>query len=126
MSFTNSVIKLLSKYTKPIDGDPNVWLERPYNIGGDEYQEFICGSVRGIYFCSDKTFNILAVQNTKKNDNFDKVLEWFEKSCKRMNYKLAFLEVGNPRLKEKLERLGFEGNETKMIKTFQLSNQKDK
>lgn len=118
MNVMNEVVKLLSKFSPEINGDPNVWLERPKELGGETWRQFLCGSCHGIYRCENKEFRILAVQNTKKNDNFDRVLEWFEKSAKRDKYKIAFLEVNNPKLREKLERLGWAGNETKMIKSF--------
>lgn len=115
----NDLIHELSKFTPPIDGDPNVWLEREkILIDGKVWRQFLCGSCHGVYRCVNSEFQILAVQNTKKNDNFDRVLGWFETSCKRDGYSLTFLEVGNPRLKEKLERLGFVGTEEKMTKTF--------
>lgn|SRR3990167_1781786 len=112
----NFLIKILSKFTKPIEGNPDEWLERDYPMLGIMWREFICGSCRGIYRCENKEFQILAVQNTKKNDNFDKVLSWFEKSAQRDNYQISFLEVGNPKLREKLLRLGWKGDNKKMIK----------
>lgn len=111
----NWLIKLLSRFTKPIEGNPNEWLERDWKWG---YREFVCGSCRGIYKAEDNEFKILAVQNTKKNDNFDRVLQWFEKSCKRDGYRIAFLEIENPKLLEKLRGLGFKGNKEKMIKSY--------
>lgn len=124
MNNINELIQEISKLTPPIDGDPTEWLEKDWGNPLDDsegWREFLCGSCRGIYKTEDKEFKILAVQNTKKNDNFDKVLEWFKKSCIREGYKLAFLEVGNPKLKEKLEKLGFVGDEEKMVKDFELS-----
>ena len=114
----NWLIRLLTFFARPIDGDPNVWLERDYKLLGEMWREFRCGSCRGIYRSNQEEFQVLAVQNTKKNDDFSKVLKWFEKSCKRDKYKLAFLEIGNPRLLKKLSLLGFVGDKKKMVKTF--------
>ena len=114
----NLLIRFLHLFVRPIEGNPDEWLERERILMGEKWREFNCGSVRGIYRCENKEFQILAVENTKKNNHFTKVLEWFEKSCRRDNYKLAFLEVENPRLKEKLQKLGFTGDTKKMIKSF--------
>ncbi|MCH7541560.1 hypothetical protein IH981_02150 [Patescibacteria group bacterium] len=114
----NWLIRLLTYFRKPINGNPNEWLERPYLLLGEMWQEFNCGSCRGIYRYRDKEFQILAVQNTKKNNHFDYVLNWFEKSCKRDKYSLAFLEIGNPKLLNKLKSLGFIGDEQKMVKNY--------
>lgn len=107
----NFLIKLLCKFARPIDGDPDEWLERDYKRG---WREFRCGSCKGIYRVKGREFQILAVHNTKKNDNFDKVLEWFGRSCKRDGFNLTFLEVENPKLEQKLRKLGFEGEPNKM------------
>lgn len=118
----NFLIRILSKFTRPIDGNPDEWLERPYTLMGEVWREFVCGSCRGIYKVEDGEFQILAVQNTKKNDHFDRVLDWFEKSCRRDGANLAFLEVENPRLREKLGRLGFIGGKGKMVKIYSGAN----
>lgn len=110
----NWLIRILSKFTNPINSDPSIWLERPYSLLGESWIDFRCGSCRGIYRCQEGEFQILAVQNTKKNDNFDRVLEWFKNSAKRDSCKISFLEVGNPKLKAKLEAQGFIGNKTKL------------
>lgn len=110
----NWLIRFLAYFAKPIDGNPNQWLERPYKLAGEWWREFRCGSCKGIYRVKDKEFQILAVHNTKKNDNFDRTLDWFKKSCAREKFSLSFLEVGNPALKAKLEKLGFIGNNVKM------------
>jgi len=95
----NLVIRLLSKFFKQIEGNPDEFLERPYKR---EWREFIVGSCKGIYRTTNNEYEILAVVNTKKNDNFDTVLTWFKKSAKRDKYNLSFLEVGNPKFKQKL------------------------
>ena len=118
----NWLIKLLSKLVRPIEGSPDKWLERDYPLGGIVWREFHCGSVRGIYRCENKEFLILAVQNTKKNNHFDKVLEWFEQSANRDGCAISFLGVGNPRLREKLLSLGWIGNEQKMTKIKIISH----
>ena len=111
----NWLIRLLCYFRKPINGDPNVWLERKWH---GEWISFICGSCHGLYRTKAGEFQILAVHNTKKNDNFDRVLDWFQKSCRRDKSNLAFLEIGNPKLLVKLERLGFVGNQSKMVKLY--------
>jgi hypothetical protein len=90
------------------------------SAGREVWREFNCGSVRGIYRTHEREFQILAVQNTakKKNDHFDRVLKWFEQSCRRERHALAFLDVENPRLLEKLKRLGFAGTHEKMTKSY--------
>lgn len=112
----NWLIRILSYFRKPIDGDPAVWLERPYRWG---WTDFLCGSCRGLYRCQDNEFQILAVQNTKRNDNFDRVMDWFEKSAIRHKKAVSFLEVGNLKLKIKLERLGFVGNKQKLTRRYE-------
>jgi len=114
----NFIIKILSKFSKPIDGDPNEWKERQMKLPDGYWTEFTCGSCRGVYRSENREFVILAVQNTKKNNDFDKVLEWFDKSCKRYHMNLVFLEVGNDKLRNKLERLGFIGTKERMTKIY--------
>ena len=75
------------------------------------------GSVRGIYFTKNKTYNIVAIQNTKGgNGHFERAVEWFEKSAKRDKYKVAFLETMNPKLGFWLEKRGYIKNENNYIK----------
>jgi hypothetical protein len=118
----NCLIRLLTRFTPEMQGNPDEWLERPWvsPIDGEIWHEFNCGSVRGIYRPHHKEFQILAVQNTakKKNDHFDRVLKWFEQSYRREHYALTFLDVENPRLLEKLQRLGFAGTYEKMTKSY--------
>jgi len=120
----NFLIRILTKWHKPINGNPNEWLERNWPIN-KKWREFHCGSCRGLYKANNKEFEVLAVHNTKRNDDFNKVLDRFEKSCQREGYNLSFLEVGNPKLREKLLRLGFVGEKEKMTRvydcTFSLS-----
>lgn len=113
----NNLIRLLSRFTKPIDGDPSIWYERPWPQD-PSWRDFKCGSVRGLYRVKDKTFEILAVQNTKKNDNFNIVLNWFHKSAEREKYDVAFLEVGNYRLWSKLGKFGYSGTQERLVKKF--------
>lgn len=115
----NFLIRILSYFARPIDGNPDEWFERPRTLLGEVWRDFKCGSVRGLYRVTEKDMEVLAVQNTKKNDHFDRVLGWFEKNCRSYKYNLVFLAVGNPRLKEKLERYGFQGNKNRMIKIYE-------
>lgn len=114
----NWLIRILSYFKKPINGNPNEWLERPYDLAGTVWREFNCGSCRGLYKTADQEYQILAVHNTKRNNHFDIVLEWFEKSCLRDKMNLTFLEVGNPKLELKLRKLGFIGIKNKMTKYY--------
>lgn len=110
----NWLIKFLAKRIKPIEGNPNEFLERPWRNG---WRQFLIGSVHGLYRTKDKEYQILAIHNTKGgNGHFEKTMEWFEKSAKRDKYKLSFLEIENPKLREKLSFLGFIGDKNKMIK----------
>ena len=122
--FINFLIRISVKRTKPIDGDPNQYFERPYrnllNLDlNEDWREFLIGSVKGIYFTKDKTYNIVAIQNTKGgNGHFSKALEWFEKSAKRDKYGVAFLETLNPKLGNKLSELGYQKFGNNFIKRF--------
>lgn len=112
----NLLIRLLTKFHKPIDGNPEEFLERKWR---GEWRRFIVGSVHGIYRTINKEYQILAIHNTKGgNGHFERTLEWFEKSAKRDKYKLAFLEVGNPKLRERLALLGFVGNKKRMVRNY--------
>ena len=113
----NFLIRILAGWHKPIEGNPDEWLEREWPRDR-KWREFHCGSCRGLYKANNKEFEILAVHNTKRNGDFNKVLDWFERSCLRERYNLSFLKVGNPKLREKLLRLGFVGNKEKMVKVY--------
>ena len=111
----NFLIRILSKFTKPIDGSPSEWFERPWKApDGSLWTDFKCGSCRGIYKGNNNGFEILAVQNTKKNRDFDQVLEWFHKSAKRDKCSVVFLEVGNPKLEKKLRKIGYIGTKERL------------
>lgn len=114
----NWLIRVITWLTPPIEGNPNEWLERDYYLRGEKWREFICGSCRGLYRQRGQEFEILAVQNTKKNDNFDRALKWFERSCRRYGFGLAFLSVENPKLENKLRKMGFTGTPEKLAKVF--------
>jgi hypothetical protein len=82
---------------------------------------FRVGTCAGLWTSTDKTYDILAVQNESKgNGHFDDVLEWFEFSCKRDNKNLRFLETWNQRLRKHLiEKRGFfEDGPDNLIKSF--------
>ena len=115
----NLIIRILSYFTKPIEGNSAEWLER--NWYNTDWREFHCGSCRGIYKPEGSQFTILAVQNTKKNGDFNRVLEWFDNSCKIHNMDLVFLEVGNKKLRKKLIGLDFFGNKKEMRKIYKRS-----
>ena len=117
LNLTNLLIRVLAHFHPPIDGNPKEWREKQYN---KDWREFICGSVKGLYRTKDREYQVLAVMNTKSNDNFYRMLEWFEKSCKRDNYALTFLEVGNPKLEQKLRGLGFVGTKKKLSKNYKV------
>jgi len=109
---TNKIIHICSKRAKPINGDPNVFQEKPYrnplNLPCEDWKEFLVGSVRGIYFVKNKSYNIVGIQNTQpKNGHFEKAVEWFEKSAKRDNYVLSFRETMNPKLERWLLQRGY-------------------
>ena len=122
--FLNWLIYLSSKRTKAIEGSPDKYYERPYSnplgLNVDEkWREFLIGSVKGIYFTTDKTYNIVAIQNTKGgNGHFEKAVKWFENSAKRDKYKIAFLETMNPKLGKWLTKQGYIKNENNYIKSF--------
>ena len=115
----NFLIRLLHLFRRPIDGDPNVWLERPWRKD-PTWRDAHCGSCRVLYRFNNG-FEVLAVENTKKNGDFDRVLEWFEKSCGRIGADLIFLEVNNPKLWHKLCSLGFEGTQKRLVKKYTIA-----
>lgn len=110
----NFLIRLLSYFHKPIEGDPAVWLERRWSKD-PQWHDFKCGSVHGLYRPHDHEFQILAVVNTKNgNGHFEKMMEWFMKSATREHYNLSFLDVENPVLFKRLIGMGFVGNKEKL------------
>ena len=114
----NFLIRLLHLFKKPIEGDPNVWLERPWSKD-PEWRDALCGSCRILYRATlENDFEVLAVENTNKNKDFDKVLDWFDRSCKRYGSNLVFLEVNNPKLWGKLCKLGFNGTQKRLVKKY--------
>src|SRR3990167_4099187 len=121
--FLNLVIRFFSQFSYRLDGNPNEWLERPYlnplSLDCDGWRDFRCGSIRGIYFTKNRTFNIVAIQNTKSgNDHFKKTLEWFEKSARREHFKIAFLETMNPKLGKRLLSLGYSQMGDNFVKQY--------
>ena len=112
----NFLIKLLTKGSKPIDGNPEEFLARPWHLG---WTQFIVGSVHGLYRAKDRKYQILAVVNTLGgNGHFERTLKWFEDSARRDGYGLSFLEVSNPKLLKRLSDMGFVGDAKEMVKSF--------
>ena len=123
-SWLNFLIKVSARKVKPIEGNPDIYKERPYtnplNLNtGKNWREFLIGSVKGIYFVENKSYNIVAIQNTKpKNGHFERAVEWFEKSARQDKYILRFLETNNPKLVQKLLSLGYQQEGNILYKQF--------
>ena len=113
----NWLIRFLVRFHRPIDGNPEEFLEKPWKFG---WREFIVGSCKGIYKTENQEYQILAIHNSKGgNGCFERTLKWFEDSAKRDKYALCFLEVENPKLLSRLSLLGFSGDKNKMFKTYE-------
>lgn len=88
---------------------------------GSEFKRFRIGTCSGLWQSTDKSYDILAIDNSKRgNGHFDDVLEWFENSCKRDKKHLMFLEVWNEKLmKHLIEKRGFiKVDKFNLIKSF--------
>ena len=82
-----------------VDDDPD----------GPPWTEFVIGTCRGAWRCTDDAYEILAIINTAPgNGHFEDVLEWFEFSCRRDGKKFRFLQLENQGFKRHLiEKRGF-------------------
>jgi len=67
------------------------------------------GTVHGLYYCSEQTYQIIAVINDiPNNGHLDDAFEWFEQSCKRDGRRLEITEFLNPSFAEHLiKKRGF-------------------
>ena len=84
-------------------------------------KRFRVGTCSGIWKANDshKRYEIIGIANEEiGNGHFKDVIEWFEQSCKRDCYDLAFMELWNPRLKKHLKKIGFIKKGADMIKHF--------
>ena len=75
----------------------------------EEFERFRIGTCKGIWGCTEKFYEIIAVVNScPGNGHFEDVLEWFEHSCKRDKRGLKIREVVNKKFKEHLlKKRGF-------------------
>lgn len=75
-----------------------------------QFIEFRIGTVEGLYQTTDRTYDILAIKNSQPgNGHFQDLFDFFERSCKRDNRNMRFLEVINERLQKHLVSVrGFE------------------
>ena len=78
----------------------------PYEIQLEPHktwQRFRVGTVTGLYYFGPKTIEILAIENSKKNNgHFNDVLQWFMFSCKNNQRDFKFSEVWNQNFKTHL------------------------
>lgn len=67
------------------------------------YMRFRIGTCHGLWKSTDKTYDILAIDNDDKgNGHLNDVFQWFENSCKKDNKDLQILEVWNQNFKKHL------------------------
>ena len=76
------------------------------------FQRFRIGTCEGLWRCTEKEYEILAIINNKKgNGHFEDVLQWFEHSCRRDKRNLKISEVWNSEFKyHLLKKRGFKKN----------------
>lgn len=81
---------------------------------------FRVGTCHGLYCSTDKTYDIIAIENdVKGNGHLEDVFQWFENSCRRDNKNLRVLEFFNKRFKKHLIRKrGFQKQGNNVIKYF--------
>ena len=82
---------------------------------------FRVGTCHGMYCCTEKTYDIIAIENDQKgNGHLQDVFEWFENSCKRDKKDLRIMEFMNQDFKKHLiEKRGFTPQgENNVIKYF--------
>lgn len=73
------------------------------------YVQFRIGTCHGLWNVTDKSYDILAIDNKERgNGHLEDVFEWFKNSCRRDNKDLKVLEVWNKRFQKHLiEKRGF-------------------
>lgn len=66
----------------------------------EEWYRFRVGTCTGLWRSTDTSYEILAIENSKKgNGHFEDLLQWFYNSCLRDRKNLRIREVWNQRLK---------------------------
>lgn len=85
-----------------------------------EFCKFRIGTCNGLYGSTESTYDIIAVVNDEPgNGHFVDVLEWFERSCRRDERSLRFMEIMNEGLRKHLmTKRGFIADGTNLIKHF--------
>ena len=69
---------------------------------------FSYGTIEGVYMEKPDVFEILFIINSKPhNGHFKKFMNFITEYCKREHKKLAFLEIGNVQLWNKLLKEGY-------------------
>ncbi len=97
-----------------LDFEVAVWVMGPF-------LQFKIGTCHGLWRVTEKSYDILAINNREKgNGHLNDVFEWFESSCRRDNRNLKVLEVWNKDFKKHLiEKRGFiEIGDENVIKKF--------
>jgi len=96
----------------------------PYELNIDPnnfWMKFRIGTCDGLWCSTDKTYNILAIDNRAPgNGHFEDVLQWFEYSCKRDNKSFQIMELYNQSFKTHLiNKRGFsKTGDNNLIKHF--------
>lgn len=96
----------------------------PFAFSFDEKNKwslFRVGTCEGLWRCTDKSYQILAIENKQKhNGHLTDVLQWFEHSCKRDNKSLEILELWNDSFRKHLieKQLFKELDKNNLIKKF--------
>lgn len=77
------------------------------------------GTVHGIYFVNDNSYQIVAVYNDAPgNKHLKDFFEWFENSCKRDGYSLKFLEIMSDKMRGILTAKGFKDCDNNSMEKF--------
>jgi len=94
----------------------------PYDLQlpGDQWIRFRIGTCHGLWRGTHREYQILAVINEEPgNGHFEDVIDWFERSAKRDNRNLMFMEMINDEFRDHLiNKRGFEITSNNVIKRY--------
>lgn len=90
---------------KTYKSDLALMLNSMFNV---DHTCFSYGTIEGVFMEKPDVFEILVIENKRPhNGHFQKFMTFITDYCKRSHKKLAFLEVWNPQLRQKLLNEGY-------------------